>query len=219
MFFLLDGLEKWGEKELDLFTPYLSDQRKRKVESLKFLPDKIASASAFLLLRYALKENFGLDLPCIFDFSAAQKPYLSSHEDVFFSISHDRKGVGAAVSDREIGADVQTVFTYRKELAQRILSPREKSFFDRIGENDEGLTKIWTLKESMGKKTGEGVFSSLTATDFSPILLGEEELGENVFTTGKKGELFYAVCSDKKEEVRFVEEDEFFTAVFSLKKS
>lgn len=218
MFFLTDGLENWGEKELEKLMPFLSEQRKGKVLSFRFLPDKISSATAFLLLRYGIKELTGEDDPCDFGFSSEGKPYLLSRADVRFSLSHDRKGVGVALSGREIGADVQEIFQYEKSLAERILSPRERSVFDRLGPDDEVFTRMWTMKESLGKATGKGVYAVMEKTDFSEPFSGSKEIDGHIYTVGKKDNLCYAVCSDGKEEVRFVERNRLLEGILRFKK-
>ena len=218
MLFLTDGLENLGEKELEFLLPYLSDQRKEKVLSYRFLPDKISSAAAFVLLRYALKEYTGEDVLCEFGFYPEGKPYLLSRADVRFSLSHDKKGVCVALSESEIGADVQEVFPYEKSLAERILSPRERSVFDRFGPDDRLFTRMWTMKESLGKRTGKGVYDVMEKTDFSEPFSDSKIFGDHAYTTGEKGNLCFSVCSDKKEDVRFVERERLFDSVLSLKK-
>ncbi len=219
MFTLLDGLESFGEKELTSFLPYLSRQRLEKVSSYKFLPDKISSACVYLLLRVMMKEEYGWDEACLFNFSSNGKPYFSSRADVRFSLSHDRKGVGVCISEKEVGADVQELFHYEKALAERILSPREVSAFNRFFPDDRLLTRIWTMKESLGKKTGEGVFSIMESTSFAEAKEGMFYSDGCYYMTGQKGQLLYCICSEDKQKVRFLGADEFLKKVSLLSKA
>ena len=197
--------------------PYLSDQRLKKVDAYRFLPDKVASAAVFCLLRLALKEQYDWDGNCDFGFGVYQKPYLLSRADVRFSLSHDRRGVGVCLSDSDVGADVQELFPYEKALAERILSPRERALFDRLGPDDGLFTRMWTMKESLGKKRGDGVFTVLESTDFSQVS-GDCRVGDDYYTVGNIGDLYYAVCSEKPESVRFVDLEELFDGLRRLTK-
>ena len=215
MFVVVDGLENLGEKDLLFFMPYLNKQRTEKVESLRFLPDKIASACVFTLLRCML-ETAGVS-DCEFGFSETSKPYLFSRGDVFFSLSHDRKGVCACVSDREVGADIQELFSYEKALAERILSSKELPCFDNGVDKDRLLTRMWTLKESYSKMTGEGL-AAIQNTDFSGATENCFTIGDLTYVAGEKGDLFYAVCSTKKEKVEFWSTDELKSRIKKLPK-
>lgn len=216
-FCLLDRLGEFTEKDLLSFYPKLSLQRRKKVDSLRFLPDKIASASAYLLLRYSLKKEYGYSDAPKFGFLAEKKPFLIDREDVFFSLSHDRSGVGVALSEKPVGADVQTLFKYENILAETILSEKERSVFDLLHIDDALITRLWTMKESLGKKRGDGVAPFLTSTDFSNV--GGEGVyfyGEDVFTVGNKNNLFYCVCSSFKEETKLLSPKEFSEEVALL---
>ena len=214
---LLDRLGEFTEKDLSSFYPKLSRQRREKVDSLRFFPDKIASACAYLLLRLLLKNEYGISAAPKFGFLAEKKPFLVGREDVFFSISHDRAGVGVCVSDRPVGADVQALFRYEDDLADRILSDKERMAFDPSDPDDAFFTRLWTMKESLGKKRGDGVIPFLTATDFSVAKEdGVYRFGEDVFTVGRKDELFYSVCSSCEAEIKTISPKEFLKEVAFL---
>ena len=215
--FLLDRLEKLSEKDLASFYPKLSLQRREKVDSLRFLPDKTASACAYLLLRLLLKkEREIIDAP-EFGFLEEKKPFILGREDIFFSLSHDRAGVGVALSDKPVGIDVQAVFHYEEMLAERILSEKERAVFDPNKPDEELFTQFWTMKESLGKKGGEGVMPHLKSTDFSGVKGGGVyRYGGDVFTVGKSGEVFYSVCASSAAEIKVLSSEEFFKEVALL---
>ena len=184
---------------------------------MRFFPDKIASACAYLLLRLLLKNEYGISAAPKFGFLAEKKPFLVGREDVFFSISHDRAGVGVCVSGRPVGADVQALFRYEDDLADRILSDKERMAFDPSDPDDAFFTRLWTMKESLGKKRGDGVIPFLTATDFSVAKEdGVYRFGEDVFTVGRKDELFYSVCSSCEAEIKTILPKEFLKEVAFL---
>lgn len=94
------------------------------------------------------------------------KPYLEGNP-FFFSISHSGDYVLCAVSDREIGADIQktdcTGKCRERQLADRFFSPAE---VERLGQYSDAETAsyfytLWTRKEAYGKLTGAGVAAQL----------------------------------------------------------
>ncbi len=217
MFYLLPDPSAFSEEELKTFCRKLSSQRKKKVDDLRFFQDKIASASAYLLLRLLLREGFGYEKAPLFDFGSEGKPYLSDNKEISISLSHDRSGAAACASKNKIGVDVQTVFRYEDMLAERILSENEKKRFDRIDRSDGLFTRMWTMKESLGKKSGEGVLPFLTTTDFSQVEGdGIYFICGDVFTVGQKNGLFFSVCGKEEEEADVLTPERFFKEVLSL---
>lgn len=89
------------------------------------------------------------------------KPFLN-REDVFFNLSHSGSILMLAWGDMEIGADVQKSVTFKQNLVNKITCEGE-----RTGREDEyrnHLNRVWAVKESYTKLTGEGI-----GLDFSTI--------------------------------------------------
>ena len=202
MFYILplDGAE---EKDLAALLPFLSEQRRKKVDSYRFFADKMSSAAAFCLLIAAVWQEKKIKIEPTFEFGPNEKPYFAAAPRLFFSLSHDRKGVGVCLGEEEVGADVQEKIPYDLNLAKRVLSNRELSRFD-DKPSDELFTMMWTMKESLGKKTGEGVYPVLMKTDFSHVKEGVNQIGELYYTVGRINDLFYAACADRPQEVGVV---------------
>ena len=86
-----------------------------------------------------------------------------------FSISHTKKHVFCALSDRPVGLDAEE--TDRKinlNLAGKILSEPEKMRFEAAPDKREALLRLWVLKEAAAKLTGEGLWGYPDHTDFLP---------------------------------------------------
>ena len=217
MFYLLPAPSAFSESDLKSFYGKLSSQRKKKVDDLRFFADKIASASAYLLLRLVLKDGFGYEKAPLFEFGPDGKPYLADNKEIFISLSHDRSGAAACASKKEIGVDVQALFNYEDMLAERILSEKEKTRFDQESPSDALFTRMWTMKESLGKKSGEGVIPFLTTTDFSQVEGdGVYTICGDVFTVGQKNGLFFSVCGKEEEKATVLTPEKFFNEVEKL---
>ena len=96
------------------------------------------------------------------------KPYFVSG-GLHFSISHTKKHVFCALSDRSVGLDAEE--TDRKidlRLAEKILSAPEKVRFEAETDKHDALLRFWVLKEAVVKLTGEGLRGYPNHTDFDP---------------------------------------------------
>ena len=94
---------------------------------------------------------------CEYRYGEMGKPYFKDTKLPFFNISHAGGLVILAVSDREVGADIQNMRSQReKSMAERFFSAEESRA---VSEDDtrELFYKLWSRKEALGKCTGEGV--------------------------------------------------------------
>ncbi len=98
--------------------------------------------------------------PLSYTYGPCGKPYLEGIP-LFFSLSHSGEYVLCAVSEKDIGADIQKMqpVDYGK-LAGRFYAREECSLLEQCATNEEGQVlfyRLWARKESLGKLTGQGV--------------------------------------------------------------
>ncbi len=96
------------------------------------------------------------------------KPYFVD-SSWHFSISHTKRHVFCALSDRPVGLDAEE--TDRKvnlRLAEKILSESEIRRFEKTADKGDALLRLWVLKEAAAKLTGEGLRGYPNRTDFDP---------------------------------------------------
>ena len=109
----------------------------------------------------------GEKLPEI-QYTAQGKPYFPGKK-FHFSISHTAKHVFCALSDRNIGIDAEEMDRVVSEsVAQRFLSEAEQRRLSAFPDLNQGLLRLWVLKESWAKLTGRGLGNYLKDTDFDP---------------------------------------------------
>jgi len=142
---------------LDLTKAYnlLPKSRKSKVDNFRFEKDKKLSAGAYLLLNKLLTEE-GITQP-IFKIGRYGKAYISNHENIYFNLSHSSKLVACAVSDGEVGVDVEMIDpAIDLNIAKQYFYNKEyESIMNSDNPQDEFFT-YWVLKESYMKYTGLG---------------------------------------------------------------
>ena len=87
------------------------------------------------------------------------KPYFKSPEKPFFSLSHSGSYVLCAMSDCEIGADIQEMKAVDFTKAAEYAFCKEEN--DWVKQDRHRFYRIWTGKEAFGKMTGEGLKAGL----------------------------------------------------------
>lgn len=154
----------------------VSDMRKNKAMSYRFMKDRCLSLGAELLLRDALCD-FGIDRtePLEFEYRKNGKPYLSGYDNIFFNLSHSGDYVMCAVSGSEVGCDIQKIDKADMKLAERFFTEREYHVIAELPTEEERTDmfyRYWTLKESFMKVTGLGMQLAL---DSFEILIGNPD--------------------------------------------
>lgn len=74
------------------------------------------------------------------------KPYLKYAANLHFSISHSKNGAVIAVSDKEVGVDIEKFRIFDKRVAERVLLSDLTDNMD--------LLKLWTKCEAAIKQKG-----------------------------------------------------------------
>lgn len=126
-----------------------SEERRKRAEQLFWEEDRCRSVAASALLDCALRSRGVREKTVRYAFGPAGKPVISGLPGFHFSLSHSGDMAMCAVSDREIGADLQKNRPVSDRVKRRFFSQREQESSD--------LLRLWTMKESYGKLTGEGI--------------------------------------------------------------
>lgn len=135
---------------------------KRKIEATCHAEMKRERLAASVLLSYALKQGFGLSESAL-DYAEGDygKPYITSHKNVHFNISHTDGYCAVAVSDSHVGVDIQLLKPEltdgMKAIVRRFFSESEKEFYGLSEDSAALFYRLWTAKESIVKCTGEGI--------------------------------------------------------------
>lgn len=135
--------------------PLLPQNRKEKVDYFRFMKDKKLSSGAYLLLDKLLSEE-DITKP-IFKTEKYGKSYISNYENIYFNLSHSGSMVACAISDTEVGVDVEyNDPTIDLDIAKHYFYNSE---YDNIIKSDNPSNEFfnyWVLKESYMKYTGLG---------------------------------------------------------------
>lgn len=111
------------------------------------------SAAAELAICAAMKNSGRPFAPSDYAYKESGQPTIQNGH---ISISHTEGYAACAIAREPVGIDVERGHTFSKAAAKRILSPQEELLRESANA-DELLSRIWTVKESFLKMTGEGI--------------------------------------------------------------
>lgn len=130
---------------------------------------RVRSLLAGYLLQHAVKEFLGIKnretvLDLKYCYGERGKPYLSDYPQIYFSLSHSGNLVACAVSEQEIGLDVQKYEVGKEGIARRFFAKEEamQLALEKDEKAREALFfRFWSIKESYLKFTGHGISKGL----------------------------------------------------------
>lgn len=135
-------------------------------------------------------------------------------EGLEFSLSHSGNLVLCAVSEEPVGCDIERLREAPKGVAERYFSDAEQAYLSHFSadEHDREFFRIWTMKESYVKMTGEGLRVSFEAYE-----IAMEDTGARVIRHGEmqscylstmelKGHIM-SICAESSASVEIIWED------------
>ena len=172
------------------FYEKMPKERKKKIDTLKPEGSKRLCLGAGILLDMAVRDYLSenskdvyqpdnTQLPSPFDHeiltSPQGKPYIKDMEDFFFNLSHSGDMAVIAVSDREVGVDIQKLKHFNDSLVDHVFNKEDLKLAAELAEEladassssntagagdssfDQVYTRMWSMKESVMKHTGKGL--------------------------------------------------------------
>ena len=183
--YIFDEIDSLDDAFMEQSIPYLSMERREKAFSYRFPLERNLSAAVYLLLRLALKEQYGINEPVVFTYAKNGKPSLRDYPDIRFNLSHCRAAAACIVAGSEVGVDVEGIAPVPDNAAMRALTAKEYAEFKASLHPHELFCEYWTVKESWLKKTGCGIGADLS-------VLAAEDTGEKTFYKSGKN---YCCCA------------------------
>ncbi|WP_086315417.1 4'-phosphopantetheinyl transferase [Enterococcus sp. 7F3_DIV0205] len=153
----------------------LESERQNKIDNLRFPDDQLRSLTAGVLLQSMLFNYCQLPPDELFFSTSKQgKPFLASHPDIFFNLTHSGEYVCCSVSTAPVGIDIEQMESIDVNGIARFFSIHEQKYIHSRQTKTEQLDafySIWTLKEAFSKTVGHGL--SLPMDTYHFILNGE----------------------------------------------
>ena len=180
---LISDITEVSSLELKEWFDNSSPEKQKEISAVKVEKKRIEHVVSDHLKRKALADYCGAD-PLGIEFSVSEKgkPF-AENVDAFFNISHSGNLVVCAVSDKEIGIDIEKIREINPRVCEKFAAPDEIEY---INSKPNGLFEIWVLKEAYFKCTGSGLGKDVKSVQF--IISGNE-----------------VECSDKNYTCSFIE--------------
>lgn len=173
----------WSESD-EKMLKYVSLNRRDKITKIKSLSQKKLTLYSALLVRMQLSKLSGVPNSMLnFETTSNGKPICKNFDNLFFSFSHTNEFILLAISDNEIGADVELVREISLNVAKRFCVEKELTYINENINEWKGyhnFFNIWTKKEAYIKYIGTGLSYDLRKIN----VLSEGEI--NNFKTWKE---------------------------------
>ncbi len=202
----LTGLEDFYDEKVNM----LHQERAEKLRAYKMPADRIRGLGAGLLLERGLEVYLtdlranieatgqGNNNECSnnyilskdeegryiirYSYGPQGKPYFKDYPEIHFSLSHSGNMAVLAISDGEVGIDVQKSRGFREKVTKRFYQAEEIKRIEATEDieiKERLFYQIWTGKEAYIKYTGKGMGQDLRSfcvdLDCGKILDGGQE--------------------------------------------
>ena len=139
--------------------------RRRRLERLRYAPAREASLGAGLLWRYVM-ERHGVHPEEPIRFLQAGKPVFAQRDDLHFSLAHSGDYAMCAISDQQVGVDVQKIKPIHMSVARRFHF-RERDWLAEQPHDQQqnAFFQIWARKEAWVKAVSQDQLLSLDQED------------------------------------------------------
>ena len=137
------------------------EEKLRSIYAHHLWQDRFLSLKAYETACKLLREKMNIPEPH-FAFSQTGKPYITNG-DAFVSISHSQGMAVCAVSDREVGIDIEKIRRLDRDtimgISRHILAGSELSAILSLQDDElaNEFFRIWTAKEAAVKFSGDGM--------------------------------------------------------------
>lgn len=94
------------------------------------------------------------------EYAPSGKPYLKEDSNIFFNLSHSGKYVACAISDSEVGVDIQQYKNVNELVMKKFMSKEEQEYIlssSSQHQKTQRFFQVWTGKESVIKYSGNGL--------------------------------------------------------------
>lgn len=154
------------ETNFDNLVMSVKEYRKDKISKLALFDSKRLSLGVELLIKKAC-EDFEIDYSLLeIVFNDNGKPYFKDSK-YFFNSAHSGKYVILAISDKEVGIDIEHVKEYKQKVAERCFTKKENNYLDITNDKVDLFYRFWTLKESYAKCLGTGLSIPLNSFELT----------------------------------------------------
>ena len=157
MIYINDDIYGFSAEKIAECIENLPSQRREVALRYKHELGRRQCVLAYLLLCKGLEREYGITDKPVFSYGEHGKPSIIGHEDIHFNLSHCKTAVACAISDNPIGIDVESIRPVKEAVIRYAMNDDEVQQILTSPDPDLEFTRLWTIKESVLKLTGEGI--------------------------------------------------------------
>lgn len=185
--------KKFNEEFYDFALETIPNEKKEKINRISFLKSKHESLLSWFLFSVGIKKLMP-DEEYEIAFAHDGKPFVKD-KNLYFNISHSHGLCMCAFSKDNVGIDCEKIHFVSEKVKNKVLSEKERPLIS----SDEDFIRLWTVKESFLKHSGEGL-NGIFDLDFSEQIKKEcfEAYGLT-FSSIRLKDYFCTFCSKDSE--------------------
>ncbi len=172
MLLIDDDMKKCTEQEVERLLRIVPSPRRDDALRYKHTFGRYCCLRSWEMLMELLSREGISNMPT-WRYNEYGKPYLV--QGPFFSISHCKQAILVAISDREIGVDVESIRRADDSLVRRTMNEAEQARIASAPDPQRAFIALWTRKEAVVKMRGTGILD-----DLHRVLDGQDYLLQTV---------------------------------------
>ena len=165
----------------------ISEQRREQAQKFKHEQGQRLCVLAYLLLKQALREGYGITENPVFEYNEHGKPSIVGHPEIFFNLSHCKEAAICVVSDQPVGVDVEGIREYKESLVNYTMNDEEIAQIKTAENPAAAFIRLWTMKEATTKLIGTGISNDMK-TVIDPT--------KYKYTTVDRQRYIYTICEN-----------------------
>ena len=163
----------------------ISEQRREQALKFKHEQGQRLCVLAYLLLKQALREGYGITENPVFEYNEHGKPSIVGHPEICFNLSHCKEAAVCVVSDQPIGVDVESIREFKESLVNYTMNDDEIAQINSAEHPAAAFIRLWTMKEATMKLIGTGI-----SNDMKTVI----DTTKYKYTTVNRQRYIYTVC-------------------------
>ena len=165
----------------------ISEQRREQALKFKHEQGQRLCVLAYLLLKQALREGYGITENPVFEYNEHGKPSIVGHSEIYFNLSHCKEAAICVVSNQPVGVDVEGIREYRESLVNYTMNDEEITLIKSAENHAAAFIRLWTMKEATTKLIGTGI-----SNDMKTVL----DPTKYKYTTVDRQRYIYTICEN-----------------------
>ena len=165
----------------------ISEQRREQALKFKYEQGQRLCVLAYLLLKQALREGYGITENPVFEYNEHGKPSIVGHPEIYFNLSHCKEAAICVVSNQPVGVDVEGIREYRESLVNYTMNDEEITLIKSAENHAAAFIRLWTMKEATTKLIGTGI-----SNDMKTVL----DPTKYKYTTVDRQRYIYTICEN-----------------------